>query len=83
MNDPDKCAAKFTWGDSIRVIATAPAKFRPGCYAALVGVRDPDETEPDETMRESRYTIEYDDGSSLEIAQRYLIPYEADDQRSP
>jgi len=74
MSNASKAAAKFTWGDSIRVTATAPAEFRPGSYAAVVGVR-----EPDSTVRWYRYTIEYSDGSSVEIAEGDLTPCEPHD----
>jgi hypothetical protein len=59
--------SKFTWGDSIRVMDTAPSEFRPGAYAAVCGV-----TEPDATRSEHYYTIEYDDGTSVDIAERHL-----------
>lgn len=61
-------AAKFTWGDSVRVATAAPSEFRPGAYAAVCGV-----TEPDATRSEHFYTIEYDDGSSVQIAEGYLV----------
>ena len=59
--------SKFTWGDSVRVRTTAPAEFRPGAYAAVCAL-----TEPDASRREFFYTIEFDDGSSAHIAESLL-----------
>ena len=63
---------KFTWGDSVQVRPAAPPEFRPGDYAAVCGIREPEETFP-----EHRYLIEYDDGFSVEIPERHLAEYES------
>ena len=64
--------SKFTWGDSVRVRATAPSEFRPGAYAAVCAL-----TEPDASRPEHFYTVEFDDGSSVHIAESLLTPDES------
>lgn len=68
-----------TWGDSIRVLAHAPSRFRPGSYASVAGVFTIGERE-EKAFSEPRgtrmLTVEFDDGSSIEIPERLveLIP---------
>ena len=69
---------KFTWGDAAVIKKNAPAAFRPGEYVAICGFS------PDEEIKEGfssstwRYTAEFGDGSSIEILERYLEPYFAE-----
>ena len=64
-----------TWGDSIRVLAHAPSRFRPGSYASVVGVVTTGEREQ-KVLSEPRgtrmLTVEFDDGSSIEIPERLV-----------
>ena len=56
---------RFTWGELVRVTPKAPAEYRSGQYAWVVGIQ----IVPDETVM---YTVEYEDGSSQEIDGRFL-----------
>ena len=67
---------KVTWGDSVRVSASAPDELRPGSPAEVVGV-----TRAETSVLAARfrvpvgtevYTVEFSDGSSLEIPEDLL-----------
>jgi hypothetical protein len=54
----------FTWGDTVVVAASAPPDMRPGDKGWVVGmIERPEGTE---------YTVEFGDGSSVEIPESRL-----------
>lgn len=61
-----------TWGDAVRVKASAPVSMRPGAIAAVVGIRDvetPAQATQFETPIGSKiYVIEFSDGDAIELA---------------
>lgn len=56
-------ALKFTWGDLIRVSSSAPEECRPREWGAICGVPLPSK---------DTYTVEFGDGSSMEIPEKFL-----------
>ena len=68
---------KFDWGQAVRVTTAAPLDYRPGHEASIVARRTiteldaPHTPEPEGTRL---YGIEYGDGSSVEVAERFLEP---------
>jgi len=66
--------AKFTYDDIVKVISAAPAGIRPGAKAWVVGVF---ETRPGEYFDKFPegvvYTIEFEDGSSVEAHESNLV----------
>jgi hypothetical protein len=54
--------AEPTWGDEVVVVADAPAPYRPGSRAWVVGLRD----DPSATGQKL-LTIEFEDGSSVDV----------------
>lgn len=65
--------AKFDYNDVVRAIASADQRYRPGDRAWIVGVF---ENDPSPWLRRFPpgvvYSIEYEDGSSLEIHETLL-----------
>lgn len=69
--------AKFTWGDSAQVTDDAPAVLRPGSQVAIVGVIEPLDRRGsyfDNFAEGVIYTIEFEDGSSADTHEDYLLP---------
>lgn len=66
---------KFTYDDIVKVVVQAPEALRPGKRAWIVGVFD---DRPgsyfDEFPPGTVYSIEFEDGSSLEIHESDLEP---------
>ena len=69
---------KFTWGDSVIVIESAPLKYNPGMPAEVCGVHTiQNETvanDKEGAIGEFMYIIEFADGSDVELLERYLRP---------
>ncbi len=67
---------RFTWGDSVRVIADAPECYRPGAIGSICGMRTADSDNVAEQFQcpigSVIYIIEYTDGSSTEVPARLL-----------
>lgn len=66
----------FTWGDTVRVKVGAHSARRPGKIAEVVGIR---EVEVEDHARQleapvgsTLYLIEFEDGTSVEIAEAWL-----------
>lgn len=60
----------FDWGDVVRVTSDAPLDYRPGSKAWIVGMRTAGEgaaSQPVSSERHTLYTIEFEDGSSVEV----------------
>lgn len=56
----------YDWGETLRVVTTAPESFRLGQICSVCGMR--------EHGGENLYLIEFSDGSSLEVPECYLEP---------
>jgi hypothetical protein len=68
--------SSFGWDDTVRIIATAPPKFRPGELGNVVGwvhiSNDVLSREYDEPHGSLLLTIEWYDGSSAQVPVRFL-----------
>lgn len=66
---------KYTWNDLVRVASNAPDKWRPGAFASVVGISEESERSGsylDEFPHGVVYTIEFADGSSVELEEASL-----------
>jgi len=68
---------KFSYDDIVVVSRDADTKYRPGFKAWVVGIFEERSggylsSFPDEPI----YTIEFEDGDSLEVNESLLIPYQ-------
>ncbi len=65
-----------TWGDTVRVKASAPVSMRPGRLAAVVGMRDVETQEQviefEAAIGSKVYLIEFGDGDAIEVAETWL-----------
>ena len=70
---------KFTWGDIAIVKKEAPQKFRPGEIGSICSVLkiSPEDVVKEPSLLEPSwlYTVEFGDGSSVEIPEYYLKRY--------
>jgi hypothetical protein len=73
---------KFNWGDSVVIVKSAPPGFHPGEFASVCGFY---KATSEEVAKEFQcnigdwiYTVEFPDGSDIQIAERYLVKYEHD-----
>ena len=71
---------KFTWGDSIVITKNAPSNFHPGEFASVCGFY---KTISEESTKKFQskigdwiYTVEFPDGSDIQIAEIYLRKHE-------
>lgn len=67
--------ALYTWNDTVRVIATALAKARPGELASVVNIHERETRQGayfDQFPDGAVYTIEFEDGSSVEVHESQL-----------
>jgi hypothetical protein len=71
--------SKFTWGEAVMVKKNAPKVFHPGEFASICSVikLDPEDLLKDQSLMQSKwlYTIEFEDGSSVEVPEYYLEKY--------
>jgi hypothetical protein len=56
---------EFDWGEEVEVKAEAPAEFHPRQHGSVSGVRQIESA--------NVYLVEFPDGSSIEIPERYLL----------
>ena len=67
---------KYDHGQTVQIVETAPECLRPGTFVAVVGMitNNSEDITPWGTFPVGTdfYTIEYDDGSSMEIPEKYL-----------
>jgi hypothetical protein len=76
--------SKYTWGDSILIKSDAPTVYRVGSYGSVCGMRllEADELERHYDLQVSQpmyvYTVEYADGTDIEIPEQYLEIYPED-----
>ncbi len=77
---------KFTWGDAVLVKKNAPPCFHPGEFASICSVikLDPEDVLKDPSLVEDTwlYTIEVEDGSSIDVTECYLEPYKEGKEHS-
>ena len=71
---------KFTWGDPVLIKKSAPKCYKPGEFASICGIdKIITQQEADEFLCKAEdwiYIIEYEDGSSIEVPECYLEPYQ-------
>lgn len=77
---------KYTWNDAVRIMQSAPGKFRPGQYGVVCGMRCLDANQEIEGCEVPSgtevYIVEWSDGNSLEIPEYYLSPFTSDEEPS-
>ena len=70
---------KFNWGDTLMIRRDAPLCLCPGEIVSVCSVIkiDPDDVIKDPSLVEATwlYTVEFGDGSSIELSECYLEPY--------
>lgn len=66
----------FTWGDSVRVKAAAPATMRPGALAEVCAIteieNDAQAKRYDAQVGSKVYLLEFGDGTSLQIPESWI-----------
>jgi len=71
---------KFTWGDTVLIKKSAPLHLHPGEIVAVCSVIkiDPEDVKKDPSLIEPTwlYTLEFGNGSSIELPECYLEAYE-------
>jgi hypothetical protein len=66
---------RFTWDDTVKAVPDAPAELRPGICASVVGMSLKQDRRGDYLARFPSgvvYTIEFEDGSSVEAPEHLL-----------
>jgi len=67
---------KFTWGDSVVIAESAPTRFHPGEFASVCGfyqIASKNSAKEFEcNVKDWIYTVEFGDGSDIQIAELYL-----------
>lgn len=74
---------KFTWGDSIVIVKSAPPGFHPGEFASVCGFYKISEESAKKFQCEAEdwvYTVEFSGGNDIQIAERYLEKYEEEER---
>lgn len=70
---------KFSWGDTVIIKDSAPVFLHPGEIGSICSVNklDAEDVVQDPVLMEPTwlYTVEFGDGSSIEISEYYLDPY--------
>jgi hypothetical protein len=56
----------YDWGETVRVVTTAPEELRPGQVCSICGMREKDGT--------NLYLVEFQNGDSVEVPEAYLQP---------
>jgi hypothetical protein len=73
---------KFTWGDAVIISGSAPAHFHPGEFASVCGFYKITSEESSKkfqcNVKDWIYTVEFGNGSSIELPECYLEPYKED-----
>ncbi len=70
-------SSTFTWNDLVETIEEAPTRLRPGSRAWVVGISAPHERSGSFLAEHPTgfvYTIEFEDGSSVEAGEAMLRP---------
>jgi hypothetical protein len=69
---------QFTWGDTLSIKKTALTHLHPGAIVSVCSVIkiDPEDVKKDPFLIESTwlYTVEFGDGTSIELPECYLEP---------
>lgn len=72
---------KFTWGDPVIISIKAPSQYYPGEFASVCGfykISSPESAKEFECkIGEWIYTVEFSNGSDIQIAELYLEKYES------
>lgn len=71
---------KYTWGDAVVIKKETPSSFHPGEYASVCGmtkiISNVGAEEFQCNIGDWVYLVEFEDGSDIEIAERYLKKYD-------
>ncbi len=71
---------KFTWGDPVVIIKSAPPNFHPGEFGSVCGfykIKSEDGAKEFQcNVGDWIYTVEFSGGSDIQIAEPYLKNYE-------
>lgn len=77
---------KFTWGDTVVIKKSTPPHLHPGEIASVCSVVkiEPEDVKIDPSLIEPTwlYTLEFGDGSSIELPECYLEPYLEQDTKN-
>jgi hypothetical protein len=69
---------RYDYGQTVRIVASAPASLRPGAEVAVVGMTKLDYARELLGVRHPvgtvAYLIEYADGTSVEVPEQYIEP---------
>jgi hypothetical protein len=75
---------KFTWGDPVVVVKDVPTCFHPGEFASVCGFYKVISEEGAKAFQcnigDWIYTVEFQDGSDIQIAEPYLEKYEMENK---
>lgn len=79
MTDSNSTMTKFTYGEAVTVKHDAPFHMHPGRWASICGFISGNGFDYDPLCSKLdpdwHYTIEFDDGSSIEIQEKFLEKY--------
>lgn len=66
--------SRFTYGDTVRIVMTAPERLRPGAIAWVIGVfeKRPEGKYFDQFPTGEVYSIEYEDGEAVDVHESVL-----------
>ena len=69
---------KYEYGQTVRVVASAPVSLKPGTNVAVVGMTRLDQEREVLKVRclvgTDIYLVEYADGTSIEVPEQYIEP---------
>ena len=79
MATSESLSGRFSWGDEVRIIETAPSRYKTigaiGCICGVGSVRSNAAVEQfSEPMGTVLYLVEGSDGGALEIPEHFLSP---------
>ena len=68
---------RFEYGQTVRIVASAPVVLRPGTIVAVVGMTKLQTCRDNDLLKSlpkgtTIYLIEYADGSSVEVPEQYI-----------
>lgn len=76
MATNNSVSQKFYWGDSVRILKSAPSKYRQFAVGSICGIRLIETERVSQELQEPigtvLYLVEGSDGQSLEVPEQYL-----------
>ena len=77
---------QYTWGETVKIVSGAPKTYRPGKLAEICSMweirTDENSKARGEPIGTVIYSIEFGDGTLMEIPDRYLEKYQEQQQPS-